>query len=57
MAIDPKTRRQAWLTRLIPSRRRKAAADYQQLAARRGELSERVPDAEVIVVEPRWVRL
>ena len=57
MAASPATRKQAWLTRAIPSRRRKVAADYQRTADRRGELSEKVPDAEVTVVEPRWVQL
>jgi len=57
MAASPATRKQAWLTRAIPSRRRKVAADYQRTADRRGELSEKVPDAAVTVVEPRWVRL
>jgi hypothetical protein len=57
MAVSPRTRPRAWLVRAVPSLRRKVAAQYEKTAARRGELSERVPDAPVTVVEPRWVRL
>jgi hypothetical protein len=57
MALSPKTRPQAWLVRAVPSLRRKVAAQYERTASRRSELSDRVPDAEVTVVEPRWVRL
>lgn len=57
MALSPKTRRQAWLVRAVPSMRRKVAAQYERTASRRGELSDRVPDAPVTIVEPRWVRL
>ena len=57
MALNPKTRRKAWLARALPPLRRRARVQYEQLAARRSELSAKVPDAEVTVVEPRWVRL
>lgn len=57
MRLDPKTRRKAWVARAVPSARRKVRAHYQRTADRRGELSERVPDAPVTVIEPGWVRL
>jgi hypothetical protein len=57
MAVNPKTRPRAWLVRAVPSLRRKVAAQYEKTASRRGELSDRVPDKEVTVVAPRWVRL
>ena len=57
MALSPGTRRKAWLVRAVPSLRAKVRAQYQRTADRRGELSEKVPDAPVTVVEPRWVRL
>ena len=56
-AAFPRTRWKAWAARLLPPLRRKIAREYQRLADRRGELSERVPDAEPTVVPPRWVRL
>jgi hypothetical protein len=56
-AVFPKTRWKAWLTYAVPSLRRKAGAQYERLAARRSELSDRVPDAPVTVVAPRWTRL
>ena len=57
LALDPRQRPKAWLTRAVPSLRRKAAEQYERLAARRSELSEKVPDAPVTVVEPGWSRL
>jgi hypothetical protein len=57
MAAFPRTRPKAWLVRAVPSLRRKARAQYVRLAERRGELSEKVPDAPVTLVEPRWTRL
>lgn len=57
MAVNPRTRPRAWLVRVVPSMRRRVAEQYQRTADRRGELSEKVPDAPVTVVEPRWVRL
>lgn len=57
MALNPRTRRKAWLVRALPWMRRKVRAQYDRTAARRSELSDRVPDAEVTVVEPRWVSL
>lgn len=57
MALHPRTRPKAWLVRTLPWVRRKVRAQYERTAARRSELSERVPDAEVTVVEPRWVAL
>ena len=57
LALSPRTRPQAWLARAVPSLRRKVRERYDRTAARRAELSERVPDAEVTVVEPGWVRL
>ena len=53
--LFPETRKQARLARVLPSRRREVRATYEAIAARRSELSERVPDIEAIVVEPRVV--
>ena len=53
----PRTRWKAWAARLLPPVKRKIDAEYQRLVDRRGELAERVPDREPIVVRPRWVRL
>ena len=57
LSLNRKTRRQAWLARLLPPVRRKIAREYQRLADRRGELSERVPDVPPTTVRPGWVRL
>ena len=57
MAMNPETRWKAWLARALPPLRAKARAQYERTAARRSELSAKVPDAEVTVIEPRWVRL
>ncbi len=56
LALNPRTRPKAWLARAVPSLRRQVHARYERTAARRSELSDRVPDAEVTVVEPGWVR-
>ena len=56
MAVFPKTRWKARVARLLPPLRRKAQREYERLAARRSELSERVPDVPPTVVRPRWVR-
>jgi predicted DCC family thiol-disulfide oxidoreductase YuxK len=56
LSLNRKTRRQAWIARLLPPVRRKVAREYQKLADRRGELSEKVPDVEPTVVPPRWFR-
>ena len=53
MALNPRTRRAATWARLWPPRRRKIEHDYQRLAARRSELSDRVPDVPPTIVEPR----
>ncbi len=55
-ALFPDTRGKAWLDRLWPPRRRKVHEEYDALAARRSELSERVPDIDAIVIEPRVIR-
>ena len=57
MAVHPRTRPKAWLVGAVPRLRRKARDQYDRIAARRAALSERVPDAPVTVVEPRWTRL
>lgn len=57
MAVFPRTRPKAWLVRAVPRLRRKARDHYDRIADRRAELSERVPDAPVTVVEPHWTRL
>jgi len=56
-AIFPRTRPKAWAARLLPPMRRKIRREYQRVADRRSELSERVPDTEPTVVRPRWVSL
>jgi predicted DCC family thiol-disulfide oxidoreductase YuxK len=57
MALTPGQRGQAWLARLVPPIRKKVDREYRKLAARRGELSEKVEDADRTVVPPKWVRL
>jgi hypothetical protein len=57
LALNRKTRWQAWLARLLPPVRNKIEREYQRLASRRGELSERVEDVPPTVVPPRWTRL
>ena len=57
LGVFPRTRWKAWAARLLPPVRRKVDAQYQRLVDRRGELSDRVPDAEAVVVRPRWVRV
>lgn len=56
MAIFPKTRPMSWVARLLPPVRARIARQYEELAARRVELSEKVPDADPTVVRPAWVR-
>ena len=51
-----KVRLQAWLARLLPPIRRKIHREYQRLADRRGELSDKVDDVEAISRPPRWYR-
>lgn len=57
LSLNRKTRLQAWMARLLPPVRRKIAREYQKLADRRDELSQKVPDAEPTTVRPRWTRL
>lgn len=57
LGLDPKTRWQAILARLLPPMRRKIHREYLKLAARRDVLSEKVPDVPPTVVRPRWTRL
>jgi hypothetical protein len=56
LSLNRKTRVQAWLARLLPPVRRKIAREYQKLADRRGELSEKVPDVAPVSRPPRWHR-
>jgi hypothetical protein len=56
LGIFPRTRWKSWAARLLPPVRRKVDAQYQRLVDRRGELSAKVPEAEPVVVRPRWVR-
>ena len=57
MAMQPATRRRARLARVWPPLRRKIREEYVALAARRGELSDRVGDVATTSVPPRWTRL
>ena len=57
LSLNRKTRWRALAARLLPPVRRKVEREYQKLAARRGELSERVADVPPTVVRPRWTRL
>ena len=57
LSLNPRTRRQAWLARLVPSVRRKIDREYRKLADRRSELSAKVDDAEPTTVRPRWTKL
>jgi hypothetical protein len=51
-----KQRLQMWLARWVPPVRSKIEAEYQRLAARRGELSDRVDDIAPVHRPPRWYR-
>jgi hypothetical protein len=51
-----KVRMQAWLARLLPPVRKKIEREYQKLADRRGELSDRVEDVAAITRPPGWYR-
>jgi hypothetical protein len=51
-----KQRFQMWLARLLPPLRNKIEREYQRLADRRGELSDRVDDVPPIHRPPRWYR-
>jgi predicted DCC family thiol-disulfide oxidoreductase YuxK len=55
--VNPKTRRRARAARWVPWLRRKVAREYQRLADRRAELSERVDDVPPTTVRPRWINL
>jgi predicted DCC family thiol-disulfide oxidoreductase YuxK len=57
MAVFPRTRWRAWVARVLPPVRSKVDREYRRLADRRGELSDRVPDAPPTVVRPGFVRL
>lgn len=56
MAVFPTTRPMSWLARILPPVRARIARRYEELAARRGELSEKVPDTDPTIVRPAWVR-
>jgi len=51
-----KQRLQMLLARLLPPLRNKIEAEYQRLAARRGELSDRVDDVAPTHRPPHWYR-
>ena len=53
MKLSPATRVASWLARVVPPMRHRIDRDYARLASRRGELSERVPDVEPIVIPPK----
>ena len=57
LSLNRKTRVQAWLARLLPPVRNRIEREYQRLAARRGELSERVEDVPPTEVRPRWTKI
>ena len=44
------------LARLLPPLRTKIEREYQRLASRRGELSDRVEDVPAVSRPPRWYR-
>lgn len=52
-----KQRLQMLLARLLPPVRNTIEREYQRLADRRGELSERVDDVEPTTVRPTWTKL
>lgn len=56
LALSPATRWRARRARAWPPLRRQIERDYQRLAGKRAELSDRVPDTAATVVRPRWVR-
>lgn len=57
LSLSSKTRWKAVAARLLPPVRRKVDREYRRLAARRGELSDRVRDVPPTHVPPRWTRL
>ncbi len=57
LSLNRKTRRKAWLARLLPPVRRKIERDYRALADRRAELSAKVSDVEPTTIRPGFVRL
>lgn len=56
LAVFPRSRPVSWAARLLPPLRARIARQYEDLAARRGELAHTVPDAEPTVVRPAWVK-
>lgn len=52
LAADPRTRLLAWTMRLLPPLRRRVHRKYVAIAARRGELSQRVDDAPLTIDAP-----
>lgn len=57
LSLNRKTRWKAVAAKLLPPVKRKIDREYRRLAARRGELSERVEDVPPTHVPPRWTRL
>ena len=55
MTLSWRTRPMAWAARLLPPLRKRIQRDYERLASRRGELSDRVDDATPIVDPPHLV--
>ena len=53
MKLSPRSRPMAVAASVLPPLRNKIRREYESLAARRGELSERVEDHEPIVDPPR----
>ena len=56
MGMSLRTLPAAWLARLLPMVRRRIQRDYDRMAARRGELSAKVPDTAEVVDPPRLLR-
>ena len=52
MKLNPATRVVAALAHVLPPLRHRIDRQYASVAARRGELSERVPDVEPIIDPP-----
>lgn len=53
MKLSPRTRPAALAAQILPPVRARIRRDYERLASRRGELSDRVDDHDPVVDPPR----